>query len=68
MEKQKNAASAAAQLVTGKPLKVSGLNPWEPCDRLDTMGGMYIVWYPVDGTSDYKVGLVVYGDGTGAKD
>ena len=48
---------------TGRSLKVGSLNPWEECDCLGRVGGMFIVRYPVDGTSFYKVGLVEY-DGT----
>ncbi len=48
---------------TGRSLKVGSLNPWEECDCLGAVGGMFIVRYPVDGTSFHKVGLVVY-DGT----
>ena len=50
---------------TGRSLKVGSLNPWEECDCLGELGGMFIVRYPVDGTAFYKVGLVVY-DGTAA--
>lgn len=45
---------------TGRSLKVGSLNPWEECDCLGEVGGMFIVRYPVDGTSFHKVGLVVY--------
>lgn len=48
---------------TACTVKIGSLNPWETCDCLGTVGGMYIVRYPVDGTSGYKVGLVVYDGG-----
>lgn len=48
---------------TACAVKIGSLNPWEECDCLGTVGGMYIVRYPVDGTSSYKVGLVVYDGG-----
>lgn len=51
---------------TAKTVKIGSLNPWETCDCLGTIGGMYIVRYPVDGTNSYKVGLVHYAGGISA--
>lgn len=48
---------------TDKKTKVGSLNPYESCDCLGTVGGMYIVKYKVDGTSGYKVGVVAYSGG-----
>lgn len=48
---------------TARNLKIGSLNPWETCDCLGTVGGMYIVRYRVDGTTGYKVGLVKYAGG-----
>lgn len=48
---------------TGKKSKIGSLNPYETCDCLGTVGGMYIVKYKVDGSSTYKVGLVTYHGG-----
>ncbi len=48
---------------TAKNLTVGSLNPHESCECLGTVGGMYIVKYQVDGTDDYKVGLVCYHGG-----
>lgn len=43
--------------------RVGSLNPYESCDCLGTVGGMYIVKYKVDGAGSYKVGLVTYNGG-----
>lgn len=48
---------------TAKITKVGSLNPYESCECLGTVGGMYIVKYRVDGTSTYKVGVVEYSGG-----
>lgn len=48
---------------TAKKKKIGSLNPWETCDCLGTVGGMYIVKYLVDGTNTYKVGVVEYHGG-----
>lgn len=48
---------------TARTVKIGSLNPWEECDCLGTVGGMYIVRYRVDGTTGHKVGLVVYSGG-----
>lgn len=48
---------------TGKKTRVGSLNPYESCDCLGTIGGMYVVKYKVDGTNSYKVGLVSYAGG-----
>lgn len=48
---------------TAKKTKIGSLNPYESCDCLGTVGGMYIVKYKVDGTSGYKVGVVAYSGG-----
>lgn len=48
---------------TAKETKIGSLNPYETCDCLGTVGGMYIVKYKVDGSSTYKVGLVKYRGG-----
>lgn len=50
---------------TAKQTRIGSLNPWEQCDCLGTVGGMYIVRYQVDGTSAYKVGFVEYAGGIG---
>ena len=51
---------------TARTLKIGSLNPRETCECLGKAGGMYIVRYQVDGTSGYKVGLVVYSGGVSA--
>lgn len=43
--------------------RVGRLNPYESCDCLGMVGGMYIVKYKVDGAGSYKVGLVAYNGG-----
>lgn len=48
---------------TARTLKIGSLNSRETCECLGKVGGMYIVRYQVDGTSEYKVGLVVYDGG-----
>lgn len=48
---------------TAKMNKVGSLNPYESCECLGTIGGMYIVKYRVDGTNTYKVGVVEYSGG-----
>jgi GH25 family lysozyme M1 (1,4-beta-N-acetylmuramidase) len=48
---------------TAKTVKIGSLNPYEACDCLGKVDGMYIVRYPVDGTSHYKVGVVSYAGG-----
>lgn len=48
---------------TGKQTKIGSLSPWEQCDCLGTVDGMYIVRYQVDGTSAHKVGVVAYSGG-----
>lgn len=48
---------------TAKTTKIGSLNPYESCDCLGTVGGMYIVKYKIDGTNAYKVGVVAYHGG-----
>jgi GH25 family lysozyme M1 (1,4-beta-N-acetylmuramidase) len=48
---------------TAKKTKIGSLNPYESCDCLGKVDGMYIVQYKVDGTSHYKVGVVGYNGG-----
>jgi GH25 family lysozyme M1 (1,4-beta-N-acetylmuramidase) len=48
---------------TTKKTKIGSLNPYESCDCLGKIDGMYIVRYKVDGTEHYKVGVVSYNGG-----
>ena len=60
---QNGSTSEPVYADTAKTVKIGSLNPWETCECLGKAGGMYIVRYPVDGTSGYKVGLVSYAGG-----
>ena len=51
---------------TGRKTRIGSLNPWEACDCLGKIDGMYIVRYAVDGTDNHKVGVVVYSGGISA--
>ena len=48
---------------TSMKTKIGSLNPWESCDCLGKINGKYIVRYQIDGTNDYKVGVVEYDGG-----
>ena len=48
---------------TSKKVKIGSLNPYETCDCLGKVNGMYIVRYKIDGTNHYKVGVVAYSGG-----
>lgn len=48
---------------TGKQTKVGSLDKNETCTCLAKVGGMYLVKYKVNGTSNYKVGFVAYAGG-----
>ena len=50
---------------TSRSIKIGSLNPWETCDCLGTVDGMYIVRYQIDGTTHHKVGVVEYSGGLG---
>ena len=48
---------------TGKTTKIGSLDKNESCTCLAKVGGMYLVKYKVNGTSNYKVGFVAYAGG-----
>lgn len=48
---------------TGKTTKIGSLDKNETCTCLAKVGGMYLVKYKVNGTSNYKVGFVAYAGG-----
>ena len=48
---------------TGKSTKIGSLDKNESCTCLAKINGMYLVKYKVNGTSNYKVGFVVYSGG-----
>lgn len=48
---------------TGKKTRIGSLNPYEACECLGMIDGMYIVRYRVDGTTAHKVGVVSYRGG-----
>ena len=56
-------ASRTAYADSNCSLVVGSLNANESCDCLGTLGGRYILLYPVDDTSYHKVGLVSYRGG-----
>lgn len=48
---------------TGLTNKIGSLNPWESCPCLGIVEGRYLVYYPVDGTDQYKAGFAQYHGG-----
>lgn len=48
---------------TKKKTKIGSLNPYESCDCIGEIDGMYIVRYKVDNSNYYKVGVVAYSGG-----
>lgn len=48
---------------TAKKTKIGSMNPYESCDCVGEVDGMYILRYKVDGSSYYKVGVVEYSGG-----
>lgn len=48
---------------TGKQTKIGSLDKQETCTCLAKVGGMYLVKYKVNGTSNYKAGFVAYAGG-----
>lgn len=48
---------------TALTVKIGSLNAYEQCQCLAKVAGRCLVYYPVDGTSDYKTGFVAYAGG-----
>jgi len=48
---------------TGLTQRIGSLNPGETCVCLAVVNGRYLVYYPVDGTEEYKAGFAEYHGG-----